>query len=202
MHILRTFVLATGLFALAACGGAGGESAAESEPPAADGSEAAAEDGSEAAAEDGSEAAAEDDMEGHHGAAFAFGRPAGAADADRTIEIRTANQLVFDPDEITVAKDETVTFSISNDGDLPHDFVIGDEAAQQEHAEEMAETAETNGTTMEESEHDDANAVTVPPGQTVELTWVFDGEVAGLLYGCHVPGHYEAGMAGHITLEG
>ncbi|HSK97563.1 MAG TPA: plastocyanin/azurin family copper-binding protein [Euzebyales bacterium] len=44
--------------------------------------------------------------------------------------------------------------------------------------------------------------MSVPSGETVELTWTFDGETEGLLYGCHEPGHYEAGMVGDIVVEG
>ena len=83
---------------------------------------------------DGTTADPMEDMDHEGGAeetAFAFGRP---ADADRTIEIRTSNELAFDPAEVAVATRETVTFSITNDGERLHDFVIGDEAAQQEHA--------------------------------------------------------------------
>jgi uncharacterized cupredoxin-like copper-binding protein len=141
-----------------------------------------------------------DDHAGTEPADFAFGQPGDAADADRTVDIRTGNQLASDPAEVTVARGETVTFSISNEGGLPHDFVIGDEAAQEEHAEEMAASEEEMA--MEGGQHGGANAVSVPAGETVELTWVFDGETDGLLYGCHEAGHYEAGMVGEITVEG
>ena len=140
---------------------------------------------------------ADHDMQGH-GGEFAFGNPADATDADRTIKIRTSNELAFDPAEVTVSEGETITFSISNEGDLPHDFVVGDEAAQDEHAAEMAEEMAEMSSEME---HGDANAVSVPPGETVELTWSFDGETEGLRYGCHEAGHYEAGMVGEIIVE-
>jgi uncharacterized cupredoxin-like copper-binding protein len=130
------------------------------------------------------------------GSTDAFGQPADAADADRTVDISTGNELVFDPAEVTVTRGETVTFVITNDGDLMHDFVIGNEAAQDQHAEEMAATDD------EMAMEGDANAVSVPAGETVELTWVFDGETVGLLYGCHQPGHYEAGMVGDIIVQG
>lgn len=160
---------------------------------------------SSAAASDHATTAPMDDMDhaddhgGSEGGEFAFGRPANAADADRTIEIRTDNELVFDPAEVTVAAGETVTFSITNEGDLLHDFVIGDEAAQQEHAEAMAAMDEAMGS--EGEEHGGANAVSAPPGETVDLTWTFHGETEGLLYGCHEPGHYAAGMVGTIVVE-
>jgi hypothetical protein len=36
-------------------------------------------------------------------------------------------------------------------------------------------------------------------GETKQLTWRF-GDTATLEYGCHEPGHYLAGMRGHITV--
>lgn len=124
---------------------------------------------------------------------FAFGEPADAADADRTIEIVAGDELRFSPDAVTVTAGETITFHVTNEGNLPHDFTLGDEAAQAEHEEEMAE--------MEgEMVHDDANTLFLASGETKELTWHFT-EPGTVLYGCHEPGHYDAGMVGEITVS-
>ena len=42
------------------------------------------------------------------------------------------------------------------------------------------------------------NAVTVAAGETRVLTWRFE-DAGEVLYGCHEPGHYEAGMVGSIA---
>ena len=42
-------------------------------------------------------------------------------------------------------------------------------------------------------------AVEVAPGETATLVYTFD-EPGTLLIGCHVPGHYAAGMKGTITV--
>lgn len=125
---------------------------------------------------------------------FAFGEPATPEEADRTIEIVASDDLKFNPDSVTVSPGETILFRIVNDGQLVHDFTIGDEAAQQEHEEEMAEMG---GMDM----HDEPNAVVLAAGETTELAWTFteDGTV---LFGCHQPGHYDAGMRGEIAVEG
>lgn len=130
-----------------------------------------------------------DDM----GADFAFGEPADAEAADRTIEVVASDDFSFDPDEITVSAGETITFRVINDGKLAHDFVLGDQAAQDEHEEEMAE--------MEDMEHEDPNAIGLEAGETKELTWRFT-EPGTVLIGCHEPGHYDSGMRGEITVEG
>jgi uncharacterized cupredoxin-like copper-binding protein len=126
----------------------------------------------------------------------------GSADAaalavpDRTIQIETTDQLRFSPDQINVRKGETVAFVIINSGNLPHEFVIGDEAVQAEHEAEMASGKED----MNEM-GDKPYAVDVPAGDTVTLVYTFDEEGTTLI-GCHVPGHYGAGMKGTITVEG
>jgi P-type Cu+ transporter len=115
---------------------------------------------------------------------------------DRTIQIETTDQLRFSPDQIDVTKGETVAFVITNSGNLPHEFVIGDEAVQAEHEAEMAD-----GTDEMNEMGDKPYAVDVPAGQTVTLVYTFDEE-GTLIAGCHVPGHYTAGMKATITVEG
>jgi len=42
--------------------------------------------------------------------------------------------------------------------------------------------------------------VNVPAGQSATLVYTFNNP-GTLIYGCHVPGHYLAGMRGTITVE-
>ncbi|HEX9766561.1 MAG TPA: plastocyanin/azurin family copper-binding protein [Nitriliruptorales bacterium] len=124
----------------------------------------------------------------------AYGEPADASEAGRTIEVTVDNDLVFEPAEYEVAAGEVVTFRISNTGDIEHEFVLGDEQAQQQMADEMGEGdghAPSGGM---------SNAVTIHPGEEAELTWLFPDEATTVLVGCHVPGHYEAGMRGTVTV--
>lgn len=124
---------------------------------------------------------------------FGFGSPASASDADRVVEIHTTDALTFEPADFTVAAGETVTFRVTNDGSVVHDFTLGDQATQDEHETEMSE--------MDGMAHDEPNVMIVPAGETVELTWRFANE-GTVLIGCHQPGHYDAGMTGRITVEG
>ncbi|HEX5416079.1 MAG TPA: heavy metal translocating P-type ATPase, partial [Chloroflexota bacterium] len=115
------------------------------------------------------------------------------AAVSRVIELTTTDQLRFVPDAVNVHTGETVAFKISNQGTLPHEFVIGNAAVQAEHEQEMASGAM--------SAMDDASyAVAVPAGQTATLVYTFN-QPGTLLYGCHVPGHYTSGMRGTITVE-
>lgn len=183
---------------LAACGGGGdtaGEEAATSAPSDAEQSQ---DDGSGDGGDmtgtemddmdDGMDMGDDMDMSG------AFGEPADASEAGRTIEVAVDNELAFDPAEYDVAAGEVVTFQITNTGDIEHEFVLGDGQAQQQMADEMGEgDGHAHSGQM-------SNAVTIHPGEEAELTWRFPDEATTVLVGCHVPGHYEAGMRGTVTV--
>lgn len=100
--------------------------------------------------------------------------------------------LRFDPDEISVEAGETVTFQVTNDGELIHEFLIGDEAAQAEFEEEMA--------AGDRMEHDSDAGVSVEPGQTETFEYTFGEAGEKLLAGCHEPGHYGGGMVATIIV--
>ena len=114
---------------------------------------------------------------------------------DRTINVETTDQLRFSPDQLTVTEGETVAFVITNGGALPHEFVIGDEQVQAEHEAEMAD-----GTDEMEEMGDKPYAVDVPAGETVTLVYTFD-KAGSTIAGCHIPGHYPAGMKATVLVE-
>jgi uncharacterized cupredoxin-like copper-binding protein len=128
-----------------------------------------------------------------HGS-FAFGEPAEAGEADRTIEVTMSDDFTYDPDSIAVSAGDTVTFEVTNSGKIVHEFVLGDEALQHDHEEEMQEM---EGEMMME---DEPNGIGVEPGDTKSLTFHFT-EPAEIEYACHQPGHYDAGMSGPLTVS-
>lgn len=153
--------------------------------------DAAADEHSEGVAsadEHSDDAAAED----HASETFAFGEPAHRADADRTVRVRATDELAFEPAVVEVRAGEVITFEVENAGKLPHDFTLGDEDVQEEHAREMEEM----GADMA---HTDPNAMTIDPGETGSMTWRFI-EPGDVLYGCHQLGHYDARMVGVIEV--
>jgi P-type Cu+ transporter len=109
----------------------------------------------------------------------------------RTIAVTTTDALRFAPDQISVKAGDTVAFEITSSGVLPHEFFIGTPAEQQAHEAEMA----SGSSTM-----DEPDAVNVPAGGTARLVYTFE-QPGTLEYGCHVPGHYAAGMRGTITIN-
>lgn len=118
-----------------------------------------------------------------------------AEDADRVVEVRMVDGRRFEPETIDVKKGETITFKLVNEDDVFHQFVLGDEEAQASYDEEMKAMGD------EPMDMDDeANVRTLEGGETKELDWTFE-EAGTVVYGCHQPGHYEAGMKGTITVS-
>jgi Cu+-exporting ATPase len=110
---------------------------------------------------------------------------------DRTVTVETNDRMRFVPGDLTIEQGETIAFTVTNTGNLPHEFVIGDAEVQEEHEGEMA---------VDDAGHqDETYAIELAPGETRTLVYTFD-DSGELLYGCHVPGHYDAGMWGTITV--
>jgi len=128
--------------------------------------------------------------------------------------------MSFDPKTIEVKAGETVRFVLVNKGQLLHEFNLGDAAMHAAHQQEMLKMQQ-NGmltpTAMKDVDHgsmagmnqgsmdhgmkhDDPNSVLVPPGKTAELTWTFT-KATNLEFACNIPGHYQAGMVGKLTVS-
>jgi uncharacterized cupredoxin-like copper-binding protein len=133
----------------------------------------------------------------HHHDMSGFGHPASANQAGRTIAI-TMNDLSFSPAAVTVKAGETVQFVVHNASAADHDFTLGDKATQEAHRKEMAE-ATNSQEEMQHHHHHGGNALTVKAGKTAKLAWTFD-QPGVVEYDCNIPGHYEAGMAGTVTV--
>ena len=110
----------------------------------------------------------------------------------RTVQVQMTDELRFEPAEFTVQAGETVRFEVTNAGAIVHEFLIGDEAAQDEFEMEMS------GDGMAE---DGDAGVSVEPGESETFEYTF-AEAGELLAGCHEPGHYDGGMKATITVEG
>ncbi len=130
---------------------------------------------------------------------FSFGRRASPEKATRVIDVRATDAMRFEPSAITVKPGETVRFDVTNSGAVRHEFVLGDMKEQRSHEEEMKEMEEmekTPGAGMQ----DDANGISLAPGQTKFITWTFPARPGKVYFACHEPGHFAAGMVGVITI--
>lgn len=117
--------------------------------------------------------------------------PSTSAAATR-IEVNLTDALKIEPAPMTVPAGVPVTFVVTNSGATDHEFYLGDEEAQAAHEKEMAEIGGMK--------HDEPEGIAVKPGETKELTYTF-AEAGETFAGCHVAGHYGAGMKAEITVE-
>lgn len=108
---------------------------------------------------------------------------AGTADAPRVIRVLAGPGYTFTPSDIAVQRGETVTFEVTTMGPLTHEFMVGPAAAVAADAEGTPEIGN------------------IGMMETKSLTYTFDGS-GPYAFACHAPGHYEAGMAGTITVVG
>ncbi|MCW2270580.1 cupredoxin family protein [Pseudomonas sp. JUb96] len=138
---------------------------------------------------------------------FAFGAPAPAAKADRTVEV-VMGDMYYEPRSLQVKAGETVRFVLVNKGAVIHEFSLGDAVMHAKHQKEMiamqgqmdhAAMGHGNRQQGQRMKHDDPNTVMVEPGKRGELTWTFS-ESTPIEFACNVPGHYQAGMVGRLTI--
>jgi uncharacterized cupredoxin-like copper-binding protein len=132
---------------------------------------------------------------GGHGDAMAIGEPGDKTKATQTIRITMKEtddgKMIFTPASFNVRKGQTVKLSIKNAGQLDHEFVLDQEDKIMEHKAVMEK--------FPEMEHDDANAIRLPSGQNGEIVWKFTTD-GTFKFACLVPGHYDAGMHGDVTV--
>jgi uncharacterized cupredoxin-like copper-binding protein len=110
----------------------------------------------------------------------------GASQEDINIAIRHS---AFRPEELTVEEGTTVTFVIKNTDPIDHEFILGDEEVQRIH--ELGTEAHHGAKPGE---------VSIPAGAERTTTYTFD-DGGTLIYGCHLPGHYDYGMRGTVTVS-
>jgi len=121
-----------------------------------------------------------------------FGIAADPRKAKRTIRIGMTDDLRFSPAAIDVRRGEVVRFVAANEGQVLHEMVLGTLKDLKAHAELMKK--------FPAMEHDEAHMAHVAPGTTGEIGWRFT-RPGTFYFGCLVPGHFEAGMVGKITVR-
>lgn len=129
---------------------------------------------------------------GGHADSDAIGKPGKATNAKRTVKVEMLDTMRFNPQSISVKQGETIKFIVKNSGKIKHEMVLGTEKELKEHAEVMKKNPEM--------EHDDANQISVQPGKSGEIIWQFT-KTGKVNFACLQPGHYDAGMAGTVTVN-
>ncbi|CAD7029870.1 MULTISPECIES: plastocyanin/azurin family copper-binding protein [Rhizobium/Agrobacterium group] len=131
---------------------------------------------------------------GGHGE-MAVGEPGQKSKVTQTIRVSMKEtddgRMVFTPDSFKVRKGQTIRFAVKNDGEVDHEFVLDQEDKVMEHKALMEK--------FPEMEHDDPNAIRLAPGESGEIVWKFTNDGV-FKVACLVPGHYDAGMHGNVTV--
>ena len=120
-----------------------------------------------------------------------FGRQGDPKKVGKTIEIDMADTMRYTPDTVTVRRGDTIKFIVKNSGKQTHEMVIGTQKELKEHAELMRKFP-----TME---HEEPYMIHVSAGKTEEMVWQFT-KAGEFHFGCLLPGHFEAGMKGKISV--
>jgi uncharacterized cupredoxin-like copper-binding protein len=118
---------------------------------------------------------------------------------DRIIQVDMNDSMRFTPDLLQVAAGEAVKLVVHNSGKLPHEMVIGSEAALKAHALEMKQSAGHSDGHAHASGNE-LLALSVKPGETKEWVIRFD-QAQTLQMACLIPGHFEAGMKGQVIVQ-
>ena len=122
----------------------------------------------------------------------AFGREGDPAKATRTIRVAMADTMRFTPADITVKRGETVKLVATNKGQVLHEMVLGTADELRKHAELMKK--------FPEMEHDEPHMAHVKPGKSGAIVWQFT-KAGEFQFACLIPGHFEAGMVGKVTVK-
>ena len=120
-----------------------------------------------------------------------WGREGDPRKAVRTIEVDMNDDMRFRPGEIRVKRGDTVKFEVRNSGKVMHEMVIGTEPELRKHAELMRKHPGM--------EHEEPYMAHVQPGKKEVIAWTFT-KAGTFMYGCLIPGHWEAGMKGTIVV--
>jgi uncharacterized cupredoxin-like copper-binding protein len=121
------------------------------------------------------------------GSLAACGSGSGPSQATETVVIDIEHSA-FEPTALEFEAGTQVTFVIRNTDPIDHEFILGDEEVQQIHEK---------GT---EAHHGaKPGEISVPAGEERETSYLFEDE-GQLIYGCHLPGHYDYGMKGIVRV--
>ena len=120
------------------------------------------------------------------------GTAAAPAEANRTVTIRMGDDMRFTPAHLTVRQGDTLRLRIANRGKILHELVIGTAEELEAHAEMMKKHPGM--------EHDEPYMAHVDPGKKGTIVWTFN-RAGSFEFACLIPGHFEAGMIGRITVQ-
>lgn len=126
---------------------------------------------------------------------YSFGEPGNPAKGGRVIKVimkETDEGMTYEPKRLIIRKGEQIRFSLKNNGELDHEFVLGTHEEILAHAEEMKKNPDM--------EHDDPNSARLKTKEGGDVVWRFL-EAGTFEFACLIPGHLESGMIGTIVVS-
>ncbi len=135
------------------------------------------------------------DMHAHQAQMFMneVGMTMPAESATKVLQVSLSDDLRIDfGADLSIDQNEVVHFIVKNIGTMKHEFSISSLSERKAHMEMMRK--------MPGMKHEDANTLSLEPGQTGEITWHFTGKPQ-VIFSCNVPGHAEAGMIQMVQLK-
>jgi uncharacterized cupredoxin-like copper-binding protein len=114
-----------------------------------------------------------------------------AGTVSRTITLDMTDDMRFTPRQLSIRRGETVRLSVANKGSILHEIVLGTPATLDEHARMMLK--------FPGMEHGEPYMAHVAPGKSGDLVWNFN-RTGQFDFACLIPGHYQAGMRGTISV--
>jgi len=130
-------------------------------------------------------------------AACSTGEAATSLGSDTDLRVITVDLLDFrfEPAAINVRLGESIRILAINRADIPHELFIGSPADQDRHHALHAEAPPDQQNQLD----DGVTGIYVAGRGTAQFTYHFD-EVGEIVIGCHLVGHFEAGMVGVIRV--
>ncbi|HVK55729.1 MAG TPA: cupredoxin family protein [Burkholderiales bacterium] len=122
----------------------------------------------------------------------AFGIAGDAKTVSRTIEVDMSDAMRFTPNALSIKQGETIRFVVKNTAKMMHEMVIGTPQELKEHAELMRK--------FPDMEHSEPYMAHVKPAGKEEIIWTFN-KPGEFQFACLIPGHFEAGMVGAISVK-
>lgn len=128
----------------------------------------------------------------HDKMTFSVGEPGkGIPDRSISVSMQDTMRFVFEPTLGELKNGEIIEFNVRNDGQIQHEFSIGNADDQVKHALMMQK--------MPDMQHNDPNTVSLAPGESAKLSWKFMGKDT-VVFACNIPDHFEAGMKNVVAI--
>lgn len=127
---------------------------------------------------------------------FAAGEPGDPAKPARTVSVtleeKPDGSMTMTPARLDVKLGDQIRFDVRNAGKATHEFMLDSVAHNAKHKLAMQKNPEM--------EHDDPDGKTLDAGASTMILWRFS-KPGSFEFACLIPGHYEAGMHGTVTVR-